>query len=236
MEELLVVMAKAPIPGQVKTRLTPALSINDAAELSVCFLKDRLTEMAKLDSCNHALAFTPRNAKHLFRGLVGNELSLFPQKGMDLGERMSNIFVEKRLEGYEAVVVIGTDSPDLPRSIVSEAFTRLQSESIDVVFGPAADGGYYLVGTKQHHPKLFKDIPWGTGTVLGATLKAARASGIRTECLQTWNDIDTIEDIRRFYYRYKDLPATEHRPGATTLAYLANMKEIRETERDSRIR
>lgn len=226
MKKLLVVMAKAPVPGKVKTRLTPAVSSDDAAELSACFLEDRLAEMGMLVGCDRAIAFTPSNAKHCFEKFAGDRFSLFPQKGLDLGARMSNIFKEKRRQGYGGIVLIGSDSPDLPRSIVSEAFDRLVSESVDVILGPAVDGGYYLVGMKQHHPELFEEIPWGTGDVLKTTLEAARKSGIRVACLQTWNDIDTLEDIRRFFHRYEDLPAPKQCPGAITLAYLVNTRKM----------
>jgi rSAM/selenodomain-associated transferase 1 len=223
-EKLLVVMAKAPVAGNVKTRLSPDLSADDAARLSACFLKDRLVEMGKLNGCDRAIAFTPEKAEHLFEQYSANRFSLFPQRGLGLGERMSNIFKEKHPEGYHAIVVVGTDSPDLPGSIVTEAFDRLMSEPVDIILGPAVDGGYYLVGMKRHHPEVFERIPWGTETVLAATLEAARESGIRTACLQTWHDIDTIADIRRFYDQYAHLSVTEQRPGAITMACLADMK------------
>ena len=226
---LLVIMAKAPIPGEVKTRLTPAISPADAAKLSACFLEDRLAEMGKLDSCERALAFTPESSKSFFEKLAKGRFSLLPQKGMDLGERMSNVFKEKHRLGYGGVVLIGSDSPDLPNSIVSEAFDRLLSETVDVVLGPATDGGYYLIGMKRHHPELFENISWGTEKVLSTTLETARQSAVRTACLETWSDIDTIQDIRRFHHRYKDLPASEHRPGAITLSCLADLKIMGKT-------
>ena len=217
---ILVVMAKAPLPGRVKTRLCPPLSASQAAAVYDCFLQDRLREMGDLSGCDRAIAYTPEAAALRFRAYAAQSFDLFPQQGLDLGERMHNIFVDSCREGYGAVVVIGSDSPDLPKSIVQQAFERLSSGMTDVVFGPATDGGYYLVGMKETHPELFANVPWSTEKVLSTSLGIARALGIKTSLLPAWSDIDTYHDLLQFYRRYEGPSTPNDQPGALTMAYL----------------
>jgi len=224
MKNLLVVMAKAPIPGQVKTRLTPGLSATEAAEIAGCFLRDRMTEMENLTECDKALAYLPKSAWGIFQEYASRGYTLFSQTGRDLGERMENIFRGELQAGRPAVVVIGTDSPDLPRSVITRAFERLSDDSVDVVIGPAADGGYYLVGMKQDHPELFEDIPWGTGDVLLRTLGKAQDLGVETALLTEWNDIDTFQDLQRLCDRYENTPTGDPRVGSHTMACLRALR------------
>jgi rSAM/selenodomain-associated transferase 1 len=157
---LLVVMAKAPVPGTVKTRLVPHLSSEEATDLYRCFLKDRMTTIQTLKGVTLAIAYTPADARDTFVPFSQNGLCLFPQKGKNLGERLNNIFIEKLAVGFEAVSIVDSDTPDLPVSAIQESFARLMSDRTDVVFGPCYDGGYYLVGMRRPHPELFANIPW----------------------------------------------------------------------------
>jgi glycosyltransferase A (GT-A) superfamily protein (DUF2064 family) len=112
-----------------------------------------------------------------------------PQRGNSLGDRLVHIFGEGFGAGHTAVGVIGSSTPDLPVAFVQEAFGRLERDA-DALFGPADDGGYYLVALRQPHPELFVDIPWGTGAVLEALLKAATAAGVKTALLPGWHLVD----------------------------------------------
>ena len=223
---LLVVVAKAPVPGQVKTRLIPHLTSEEAADLYRCFLEDRIIAMNSLKGVNLAIAYTPSNARDMFASFSRNEFSLFSQKGRDLGERLNRIFEEKLADGYDAVSIIDSDSPDLPASTVQESFKRLLTQKTDVVFGPCHDGGYYLVGMRKPHPQLFCDIPWSTETVLAKTLETAKKIGVKTTLLPRWNDLDTLEDLIVFYNRYKNRSFKTNWPGEKTFGYLARLRRI----------
>ena len=223
---LLVVVAKAPVPGQVKTRLIPHLTSEEAADLYRCFLEDRIIAMHSLKGVDLAIAYTPSDARDMFASLSRNEFSLFSQKGQDLGERLNRIFEEKLADGYDAVSIIDSDSPDLPASTVQESFNRLLTNQTDVVFGPCHDGGYYLVGMRKPHPQLFCDIPWSTETVLANTLETAEKIGVKTTLLPRWNDLDTFEDLIVFYNKYKNRSFKTNWPGEKTFGYLARLKRI----------
>jgi rSAM/selenodomain-associated transferase 1 len=198
---LLVVVAKAPVPGEVKTRLLSHFTPAEAVELYRCFLQDRIEEVSRLKGIDLAVAFTPADARDTFVRISDNGFQLFAQKGNDLGQRLNNIFLETFVRDYEAVSIIDSDTPDLPRTVVEQAFQILMSGDVDAVFGPCDDGGYYLVGMRQPNPELFEDIPWSTEAVLPITLQRADGLGIRTKLLPGWNDLDTFEDLIDFYAR-----------------------------------
>ena len=220
---LLVVVAKAPVAGEVKTRLIPHLTAEEAADLYRCFLQDRLMTLDTLRGVELAIAFTPADAGDMFVPFCRNGTGLFCQKGRDLGERLNNIFIEKLAGGYDAVSIIDSDTPDLPRWSIQESFKRLLSNQTDVVFGPCHDGGYYLVGMRQPHPELFDDIPWSTERVLSNTLEKAEKGGVKTDLLPWWNDLDTFEDLVVFYNKYKNHSAGGHWAGKNTFYYLAHL-------------
>lgn len=223
---LLVVVAKAPVPGKVKTRFLPELTFEEAANLYQCFIHDRIKEISTLDGIDKAIAFTPSNARETFASFTPNGFKLFAQKGKDLGKRLNNIFLENLTCGYGAVSIIDSDSPDLPKSIVQESFRILLSNRADVVFGPCHDGGYYLVGMRKPHPELFKGIPWSTETVLQATLEKAEKIEIKTELLSRWNDLDTFEDLIAFFEKYKDQKFSKNQVGEKTLSFLSRLERI----------
>ena len=223
---LLVVVAKAPVPGKVKTRLIPHFTPEEAADLYRCFLHDRIVTIKTLKGVDLAIAYTPADARDTFTPFSRNGFSLFSQTGNDLGEMLNNIFLQKLADGYDAVSIIDSDSPDLPGSAVQESFKRLLSNQTDVVFGPCHDGGYYLVGMRKPHPELFYDIPWSTETVLANTLEKAKKLGIKTDLLPWWNDLDTFEDLIVFYNKYKHRSFKTNWAGEKTFLYLSRLKRI----------
>ena len=225
---LLVAVAKAPVPGTVKTRLIPPFTCEEAAELYRCFLGDRLKTMNSLKGIDLAIAYTPEGEREMFVPLSRNGIALFSQKGRNLGERLKNIFIEKFSEGYGAVSIVDSDTPDLPRETIQETFRRLKANLTDVVFGPCHDGGYYLVGMRKLHPELFDDIPWSTDAVLSTTLKKAEEQGVKTDLLSALNDLDTFEDLVVYYNQYKNRGLKEPWAGKKTFEYLAGQKKIRQ--------
>jgi rSAM/selenodomain-associated transferase 1 len=230
---LLVVVAKAPVAGEVKTRLLPHFTPEEAVDLYRCFLQDRIQEVGKLNGIDLAVAFTPDDAREPFARMTGNGFNLFAQKGGDLGQRLNHIFIETLARDYAAVSIIDSDTPDLPRSMVEQSFESLMSDGFDAVFGPCDDGGYYLVGLRQPHPELFGDIPWSTEAVLPITLQRAERLGIRTKLLPGWNDLDTFEDLIDFYDKNQNQSLREEWAGKNTFSYLSRMEII--TQRFNRM-
>lgn len=226
LEKLLVIVAKEPVPGKVKTRLFPKFSPAVAADLYRCFLHDRIQEVSTLNGVDRAIAYTPEDARETFTTLALDDFELFAQQGKHLGERLNNIFLEKLSQGYKAVSIVDSDSPDLPKSLIKESFELLLSKQADIVFGPCYDGGYYLVGMRKPNPELFRNIPWSTENVLSVTLEKARKMGLNVKLLSTWNDLDTFEDLIEFYNMYKDRPLSKGWAGNKTFAFLSRLKKI----------
>lgn len=223
---LLVVVAKAPVPGEVKTRLSPEFTTEEATNLYRCFIQDRIKEIGSLAGMDLAIFYTPDDSEEYFTKFLSNGFRLFPQRGKDLGERLSNIFVDKLAQGYDAVSIIDSDTPDLPRSIVQQSFQLLTADRADAVFGPCYDGGYYLVGMRQPHPELFQKIPWSTENVLPRTLEKAHSLGLQTKLLPRWNDLDTFQDLLEYYKKYQEKPFEADRAGMQTFKFLSNLKRI----------
>ena len=195
----LVIFAKAPIPGQVKTRLCPPLTPDEAATLHGSFVLDTL-ERAKAALAafklpyDRYLACAPSSTHVFFRIMEERQgVRLMDQVGDDLGARMNQAFDTLFAQGYKSGVIVGTDTPSLPLERYQQALTALESH--DLVLGPALDGGYYLIGLNRPTPGLFTGIPWSTDQVLALTQKKAGALGLKTALLESWRDIDTISDL-----------------------------------------
>jgi rSAM/selenodomain-associated transferase 1 len=196
-KKALIIFAKRPVPGRVKTRLSPPLSPEQAAELYRCMLEDILAKTATLAGVDKRIFYEPdENAAAFFSGIAAG-MTCAPQEGKDLGERMANAFGELLAAGYGRVAIIGTDLPDLPLACVEDAFRLLESGEGDAVFGPSEDGGYYLLAMGELHGELFRDVPWSTGEVLEKSLARAKEAGVRVALLPVWHDVDTADDLHR---------------------------------------
>jgi len=169
-----------------------------------------------------AVAYTPPLAQKPFAGFCPEGFGLFAQHGQDLGEKLCHIFREKLAQGYTAVSVTGSDSPDLPNRLVRASFEFMLTQHADLVLGPCPDGGYYLIGAKKIYPELFADIPWSTDKVLAATLERARLLGLQTELLPPWRDLDTSQDLVRYHQNYLRRNIDENRAGKITYSFLVN--------------
>lgn len=196
----LVIFAKAPIPGQVKTRLCPPLTPDEAATLHGSFVLDTLERTkaagAKLTlPFDRYLACAPSSALVFFQIMEERQgVTLIDQVGEDLGARMRHALERLLAQGYQRVIIVGTDIPSLPLDHYRQALRLLDSR--DLVLGPALDGGYYLIGLKQALPDLFTGIPWSTDRVLAATQEKAADLGLTTALLPAWRDVDTIADVQ----------------------------------------
>ena len=190
--DILLVVAKQPIPGHTKSRLCPPLTPAQAADLYDCFLRDTLDLMRKVPDVQRMIGYLPEEAKGYF-GQLAPDMDLTIQRGESLGERLDHLLSEVLAGGSQRAVVMDSDSPTLPESYLSEAFKRLNE--VDVVLGPTHDGGYYLIGLKQPQPHLLRQVQMSTSHVLRDTLALAEASGLSVTLLPTWYDVDTIADL-----------------------------------------
>lgn len=195
----LVIFAKAPVPGQVKTRLCPPLTPDEAATLHGSFVLDTL-ERSKLAATklklpiDRYLACAPSSTLVFFQIMEERQsVKLLDQVGDDLGARMQQAFETLFAKGYPRVLLVGTDVPSLPLEHYKQALALLETN--DLVLGPALDGGYYLIGLKRAAPELFANMPWSTDRVLAVTLEKADALGLTTARLPEWRDVDTIDDL-----------------------------------------
>lgn len=195
-DNALVVMAKAPIPGAVKTRMTPPLSAHQAADLSRALLLDLLDHLRTLDGVGRFVAFDPAGAAPLFEKIVPGGFVSFPQQGDHLGERMRRALERVLGQGNRSVVLIGSDFPVFPIRWLEDALSWLNGSDDCVVIGPSRDGGYYLIGMSRLVEELFNDIPWSSESVLAATLEKLERLGIQPRLAPQWFDFDTIADLR----------------------------------------
>jgi rSAM/selenodomain-associated transferase 1 len=193
------VAAKAPQPGQVKTRLQRLLSEDDATELYRCFLRDTVALTRDLPETDVIISYTPAGSEPLFRELASNGNRLLLQRGNTFGERLFNALDDLLQCGYEQVVIMDADSPTLPARFLREAFERLSRPGDRVVLGPTTDGGYYLIGIKNPHRSLFERITWSSDRVLAETVARAAELALEVSLLPEWFDVDTDTDLERLW-------------------------------------
>jgi rSAM/selenodomain-associated transferase 1 len=195
----LAVMAKAPRVGRVKTRLTPSLTAEQAAELNVCFLRDTTENLAAVAGGAGLISYTPVGDEELFVGVVPEGFGLVAQREGDFGQRLLGAAEDVLAYGFGSVCLIDSDSPTVPRTAYAMAVRALAREGEGVVLGPTQDGGYYLIGMRQARAELFAGIAWSTGTVYAETRERARAAGLQVVELPLWYDVDdaaTLEILR----------------------------------------
>jgi len=196
--KLLAVFVKQPVPGQVKTRLGAHIGHEAACELYTAFQYDTLTAHGHLAD-RLVVYFAPETvdsrayfAEVLDTRDVHPQTELWAQPDGDLGERLRSVF-QLGLKAADRVVVIGSDSPTLPSSLVASAFEQLESHA--AVVGPAMDGGYYLLGLSQSAEVVFEGIDWSTSRVLLQTLVRLEAAKLSTYVLPPWYDVDEVNDL-----------------------------------------
>ena len=192
MEPRILVMAKAPVPGVVKTRLR--LLPKDAARLQAAMISDAVEKAASVAPV--AVAASPAGELDSVRRLIPAGTPLFVQPEGDLGRRMLAGASELFEQGAGAVLIIGTDAPTLPAIYLREALRSLADGS-DVALTPSEDGGYVLIGMNKSHAALFEGISWSTLEVHQQTLEAARHAGLSVYETSLWHDVDEPEDLER---------------------------------------
>ena len=193
-------MAKAPRVGEVKTRLVPPLSLEQAAALSAAFIRDiagNILAAAESVAIDGYVAYSPPGSETAFAGLLPDGIRLLPPRGIGLGASLFHATEDLLAEGYGAVCLVNADSPNLPTAYLVEAVRGLQRPEDRVVLGPAEDGGYYLIGLKRPHARLFENIAWSTERVFAQTLDRAAELRLDTVTLPRWYDVDDIASLRR---------------------------------------
>jgi hypothetical protein len=203
--EALALLAKEPSPGRVKTRLCPPLAPGEAARLGSCLLEDTVEELASLRGVRRFLFLDPPGSAARASAGPFAGFELLPQRGGGLGERMLLAASVCFRRGARRVVIVGADCPGLTAGRVRQAFRELRSGA-GAVFGPSADGGYYLFGLTFPDARLFEGIPWSTEAVLRETAARCRAAGTPFSFLPTERDVDTFGDLLALRERLASRP------------------------------
>jgi len=189
----LAVMSKAPRAGKVKTRLSPPLSMEQCAELNICFLRDTTRNIAEVVLASPSagmVCYTPAGDEEAFNGLLPDGFTLICQRGSSFGERLLCATQDMLACGFGSVCLIDSDSPTLPASALAEAVRELNRPGDRIVLGGSDDGGYYLIGLKQAHARVFDEITWSTSRVYSETVERVREIGVPLVELPLWYDVD----------------------------------------------
>ena len=191
-DNAVILFARDPVLGQVKTRLSSSLDDETILRLYTCFVEDSLEKIRKVDNADCFVGIYPSNLSGFFNGIEDSDIRLFIQQGENLGDKMRQAFVDRFADGYKKVVIIGSDSPSLPVSYINQA---LNSDK-DLMLGPSTDGGYYLIAMTGKVSEVFDGIAWGTEQVLDETLNRVKKAGVSLELLPVWYDVDFPEDLK----------------------------------------
>jgi hypothetical protein len=220
-ESCLILFVKSPEKGHVKTRLSQLIGENVTRNLYKAFVADMLESIEYKSQYDIRIAFHPQNTKNKVIRWLGKQYSYLPQRGDGLGERMARTFKQIFSEGFKKALIIGSDIPDLPQSVILKAFESLST--YDAVIGPSFDGGYYLIGFRNNTFSLefFHGIEWGTDTVFSQTLdRFKKAQTVRI--MPLWWDIDLPEDIKGLLERNKNTAFKNSR----TISFIKKSRNI----------
>jgi rSAM/selenodomain-associated transferase 1 len=194
--ELIVVFAKPAVPGAVKTRLLTILTPDQAAEFHLAALSDVVAAARRTARPVELHVAGGAESRHDIRASCP-ELPILSQSGGDLGARIASALEGSFQRGFQRTLIVGSDHPTLPSSHLTTALDLLAS--VDLVFGPARDGGYYAVGARSRAwpaaRSAFEGIPWSTSGALEATLQQTRAAGLSFALAPDWYDVDRPEDL-----------------------------------------
>jgi uncharacterized protein len=195
-------MAKASLPGRAKTRLVPPLTQDEAALFNTAFLKDiaaNLMAAGRDAEITGYMAYGPPGSEPFFRATLPQDIGLFEVWRPDFGDCLFTTIRHLFARGHEAVVVLNSDSPTLPTSILVDTARLLEEPGERAVLGPASDGGYYLLGLKAPHARMFEDIDWSTERVARQTLDRADEIGLPVHSLPMWYDVDDLQALQTLH-------------------------------------
>jgi len=219
----ILLFLKYPEPGKVKSRLSAEIGENTALAFYQCFVVDTLATLEEL-GYPIVISFSPYDALRKFQQWLGDGYLFLPAKGETFGERLRSSFENAFDHGFERVVLVASDNPDVPKGFLVEAVNSLSS--FDVVLGPCEDGGYYLLGFTQSgfSSRAFDDISWSTMHVVSETIQRLQEDKRSVHLLPLWYDIDRFEDVQKFYRRNKGKDCSASQTMAAFSEYLQNHK------------
>jgi len=197
----LCIFIKAPLTGQVKTRLQPELSSHESVLLYRAMVEDLVNRFRNHPSFDVRIYFWPLESEESMRQWLGEGFVYRPQEGESLGIKMLSAFEDVFKHGYTRGVLIGSDIPTLDTTAIEQTLSYLQDH--DLVLGPCEDGGYYLIGMSEPHPELFVGVSWSTDRVLKQTLIIADANNLTVRLLEKKADVDTSHDVRTLWQKLK---------------------------------
>ena len=198
----IAVMAKASTPGLTKTRLVPPLQFEEAAAFNTAFLQDvaaNLVAAGRQAEITGYMAFGPPGSETFFERMLGPNISLISAWRPNFGDCLLLAIEAMLARGHSSAVVLNSDSPTLPTSLLVETAEVLARTDDCAVLGPSTDGGYYLLGLKQAHRRMFEDICWSTEQVAEQTLERAREIGLDMHVLPAWYDVDDLQSLRMLH-------------------------------------
>lgn len=225
-------MAKASAPGRTKTRLVPPLSLEQAANLNTAFLQDvaenlvlaneqareaRGQNVPQSPAIVGYAAYGPPGSTNFFRRILPASIGLIEAWRPNFGDCLFHTIGEILARGHQSAVVLNSDSPTLPTALLVETAEILARPGDRAVLGPSTDGGYYLLGLKHAHARMFEDVTWSTERVAEQTLTRAREIGLEVHVLPAWYDVDDVDALKRLEAELRDAdaetrPQPAHRP------------------------
>ncbi|MBK7704263.1 MAG: TIGR04282 family arsenosugar biosynthesis glycosyltransferase [Acidobacteria bacterium] len=197
MPRAIIIMAKVPRPGTVKTRLEGVISSEACAELATAFLKDTVEKALRVCE-NTIIAFFPPTEKAAMTEVAPEHVRLFAQIGETLDERIVSAFQFAFSEGADSAVMIGTDSPTFPADHIEQAFEFLELET-DVVLGKTTDGGFYLIGLRGLDARVFNNVRWSTSRTFEDVYRNVMARGLHLREVPSWYDVDEPKDLEELF-------------------------------------
>jgi hypothetical protein len=230
MNRTLVIMAKAPRPGAVKTRLAKSLPVQAVTELYKCLLNDTIELAQSLDRVEIAIMCPASDVRDLSLA-VAQSVRVVPQTGSGLAAALDSVFTQLAAAGRPGVIAFNSDSPHLPASALQSAFDVL--ETCDLVVGPTHDGGYYLVGAKASHPGLFSHDGMGTATALESLLSRADALQLEVRLLDPFYDIDVGADLKQLAEELQRIPGKAPRTAKWLSEWASTRSQSAQTGKDS---
>ena len=210
----IAIMAKASAPGQTKTRLVPPLTFDEAAALNTAFLQD-IADNVLLAGQHRAIAgyvaFAPAGSEDFFRSVLPPSIGLIDACLPTFGDCLIRTVEKLLARGHQSAVVLNSDTPTLPTALLVETADALAKPGERAVLGPCNDGGYYLLGLKTAHRRLFEDIAWSTEGVAEQTRERAREIELDLHTLPIWYDVDDVEGLRQLRSEVRGPRPVDHR-------------------------
>ena len=229
------VMTKAPRPGKVKTRLVPPLTGAEAAALNTCFLRDTTENIAAIARAGGAAGvavYTPVGDEAAFDDLLPDGFRMLAQRGDLFGDRLFYAAADLLAAGFDSVCLIDSDSPTMPAAALITAVEVLQRPGDRMVLGPSDDGGYYLIGLKRAHRRVFEAITWSTASVAAETHARAAEIGLEVVLLPVWYDVDDAATLKHLCDELFGMPGQPlGYPASHTHRYLRQLIQTEGRER-----